>query len=274
MRDPGQLRQRGGPAGPEIRPQRHLLPGAAGHRPVHRRAEQRPVRPGPYRPADHPDRRRLPCVQLHPPAAQGPGQGGLPPDPGGQPELFRPGKGQRLPDGPAPAAAGGGLHLLRGYAVRPAQPDRPLRGPPRRRRPPGGHLDRPAGPGPAGRQGLHGPGNEAHLPPHRPGVCRHPQDPGAQGQGGRRGRDLRQIQPPGQQRPAEVPGVGGVRGQLPRPDGLLPVLHLQHGGGLRPLRRQRGPQVWLRPPAGLAGRHRAGHAQGHIQRGLLRPRPL
>ena len=35
-----------------------------------------------------------------------------------------------------------------------------------------------------------------------------------------------------------------------------------------------GPQVWLRPPAGLAGRHRAGHAQGHIQRGLLRPRPL
>ena len=37
------LRQRRGTAGPEIRPQRHLLPGSAGHRPVSGRAEQRQV---------------------------------------------------------------------------------------------------------------------------------------------------------------------------------------------------------------------------------------
>ena len=98
VRDPGQLRQRRGAAGPEIRPQRYLLPGAAGHRPVPGCAEQRQIRSRPYGPAHHPDGRWLPCFQLHPPAAQGAGQGRLPGDPGGQPELLGSGKRQRLPD--------------------------------------------------------------------------------------------------------------------------------------------------------------------------------
>ena len=57
--------------------------------------------------------KRLPCFQLHPSAAQGTGQGRLPADPGGQPELFRPGKGQRLPDDHPAGPPRTGLHLLR-----------------------------------------------------------------------------------------------------------------------------------------------------------------
>ena len=76
---------------------------------------------GKYDPAHHPDRRRLPCFQLHPPAPQGSGQGGLSPDPRCQPELLRSGKRQRLPDDPAAGPPRAGLHLLRRYAVRSAQ---------------------------------------------------------------------------------------------------------------------------------------------------------
>ena len=79
-----------------------------------------------YGPAHHPDGRRLPCFQLHPPAAQGTGQGRLPGDPGGQPELLGSGKRQRLPDDAAAGPPRAGLHLLWRYALRPAQPDRPL----------------------------------------------------------------------------------------------------------------------------------------------------
>ena len=43
----------------------------------------------------------------------GTGQGRLPADPGGQPELFRPGKGQRLPDDHPAGPPRTGLHLLR-----------------------------------------------------------------------------------------------------------------------------------------------------------------
>ena len=44
----------------------------------------------------------------------------------GQPELLGSGKGQRLPDDPAAGPPRAGLHLLWRYALRPAQPDRPL----------------------------------------------------------------------------------------------------------------------------------------------------
>ena len=43
VRDPGQLRQCRGTAGPEICPQRYLLSGPAGHWPVPGRAEQRQI---------------------------------------------------------------------------------------------------------------------------------------------------------------------------------------------------------------------------------------
>ena len=69
----------------------------------------------------------LPCLQLHPSAAQGAGQGRLPADPGGKPELFRSGKGQRLPDDPPAGAQVYRLHLLRRYAVCAAQSGGPLR---------------------------------------------------------------------------------------------------------------------------------------------------
>jgi len=62
-------------------------------------------------PAHHPDRRRLPCFQLHPPAPQSSGQGGLSPDPRCQPELLRSGKRQRLPDDPAAGPPRAGLHF-------------------------------------------------------------------------------------------------------------------------------------------------------------------
>ena len=75
----------------------------------------------------------------------------------------------------------------------------------------------------------------------------HPGHPGAQGQGGRCGRDLRQVQPAGQQRPAEVPGKSGLRGELPRSDGLCAVLRLQHGRGSCAVRRQAGCKGGHRP---------------------------
>ena len=90
-------------------------------------AEQRQVRPRAHGPAHHPDRRWLPCLQLHSSAAQGTGQGGLSADPGGQPELLGSGKGQRLPDDPAAGPPCTGLHLLRRYAVRSAQSGGTLR---------------------------------------------------------------------------------------------------------------------------------------------------
>ena len=49
----------------------------------------------------------------------------------------------------------------------------------------GGPVGHPSGPGPAGRQGLHRQGDEAHLPAHCSRLCQHPGHPGAQGQGGR-----------------------------------------------------------------------------------------
>ena len=64
---------------------------------------------------------------LNPSAAQGAGQGRLPADPGGKPELFRSGKGQRLPDDPPAGAQVHRLHLLRRYAVCAAQSGGPLR---------------------------------------------------------------------------------------------------------------------------------------------------
>ena len=82
--------------------------------------------------------------------------------------------------------------------------------------------------------------DEAHLPPHRKGLQVYSRHPCAEGQSRRRGRDLRQVQPAGQQRPAEVPREPGLRGQLPGSDGLRAVLHLQHGRGPCPLRRQAG----------------------------------
>ena len=48
-----------------------------------------------------------------------------------------------------------------------------------------GPVGHPSGPGPAGRQGLHRQGDEAHLPAHCSRLCQHPGHPGAQGQGGR-----------------------------------------------------------------------------------------
>ena len=80
-------------------------------------------------------------------------------------------------------------------------------------------------------QGLLLPRDEAHLAAHRRGLRLHPRHPRAEGQGGRRGRDLRQVLPAGQQRSGEVPRKSGLRGQLPGPDGLCAVLHLQHGRG-------------------------------------------
>ena len=124
VRDSWQLRQRCGAAGPEICPQRHLLSGTAGHRPVPRRAEQRQVRPRAHGPAHHPDGRRLPCLQLHPPAPQGAGQGRLSEHPGGQPELLGPREGQRLPDDSASGPPGHRQRVLRRYALRPAQSGR------------------------------------------------------------------------------------------------------------------------------------------------------
>ena len=88
------------------------------------------------------------------------------------------------------------------------------------------------------------------------------------------GDDLRQVQPAGQQRPAEVPGKPGLRGELPRPDGLCAVLRLQHGRGPHPVRRQAGREGGHRPVPELAGQHRACHAQGRERCRVLRPGPF
>ena len=73
---------------------------------------------------EHPDGRRLPCLQLHPPAPQGAGQGRLSEHPGGQPELLGPREGQRLPDDSASGPPGHRQRVLRRYALRPAQSGR------------------------------------------------------------------------------------------------------------------------------------------------------
>jgi hypothetical protein len=73
-------------------------PGAAGHRPVSRRAEQRQVRSGAHRRCSSPRR----AAAAAPPTtsiccARRCSQGRLRPDPRGLAELLRAGKGQRLP---------------------------------------------------------------------------------------------------------------------------------------------------------------------------------
>ena len=69
------------------------------------------------------DHTALIITQLHPPAAQGPGEGRLRPGSGGEPELLRIGEGLRLPHDPAPDAQAPGLHLLRRPAGGPEGPD-------------------------------------------------------------------------------------------------------------------------------------------------------
>ena len=75
-------------------------------------------------PAHHPDGRRLPCLQLHPSAPQGAGQGRLSEYPGGQPELLGSREGQRLPDDAASGPPGHCQRVLRRYALCPAQSGR------------------------------------------------------------------------------------------------------------------------------------------------------
>ena len=74
--------------------------------------------------------------------------------------------------------------------------------------------------------------DEAELPAHRRRVCRHPRHACAEGQGGRRRRDLRQILA----RWATTTWRSSWPSQdcevnCARPDGLCAVLHLQHGRG-------------------------------------------
>ena len=83
----------------------------------------------PHGPDHHPDGRRLPCLQLHPPAAQGAGQGGL--------SAMCPvvslnfsglEKDTRLPDDPAAGPPGHRQRVLRRSAAAPcATRSRPMR---------------------------------------------------------------------------------------------------------------------------------------------------
>ena len=77
-------------------------------------------------PAHHPDRRRLPGLQLHPPAAQGPGEGGYGLHPRGVRQPVRPGEEPRLQADPPLYPQGGVRHDVRGHHRQRGQPGPPL----------------------------------------------------------------------------------------------------------------------------------------------------
>ncbi len=186
-------------------------------------------------------------------------------------ELLRSGKGQRLPDDPAAAAQGALRRIFYGDMLcRPAQPDGTLRERQGRCR----RMEKwiaTLGPLLLAGKGFTSQEMKHTFPLIAKDFAAISRHPGAQGQGGRCWRDLRQVQPAGQQRPAEVSGKSGLRGELPGPDGLCAVLRLQYGRGSCPVRRQAGCKGRHGPVPELAGRHRARHAQGRADAGFYAP---
>ena len=153
---------------------------------------------------------------------------GYRPDPRCQPELLRPGERQRLPDDPAagpprvwPAFSTATCSVPCATRLAPTRTTRVTLTPMIEQ-----WVER-SGPRSAGGKGFPARDMKHTFPHDCRRFRRHPRDPRAQGQGGRGGRDLRQVLAPGQQRPGEVPGEPGLRGEPARPDGLCAVLHLQ-----------------------------------------------
>ena len=152
---------------------------------------------------------------------------------------------------------------VRPYEVNPGQTDETIEagGPPA-----GG--DEP-GQGPVLQE--HG----GELRPHRGRLQGHPRGRGAQGPGGRGGRDLHQILPPGQQQPGAVPPLRGGRAGGARPHRLHHLQDLQPGGGRGHLRRQVDQADGLPDLRGLREEVPAGHDRRHeALRRLPGPRHL